>query len=248
MTFDDVLQKRRSIRKFLTVPVEKDKWTAVLEAGVMAPSSGNLQLWKVIIVRSPEDRVKLASICHDQQWMVDAPVHFIVCADTTMADQYYGTRGKMLYAVQDCAAFIQNMLLKATNLGLGSCWVSSFDEERLRVFFGIPPNIRPQAIIPIGYADEVVPMPPKPILADVCFFDKYGQLGSDFGNALRFWDFSTARTIIHKDITSFWTDLTDKFVSRMTQKQTQAQKKSVLKKQETEKTEVPAALANKKKE
>ena len=216
MNFDDVVTRRRTIRKYLTIPVEKDKWTAILEAGAFAPTSGNLQPWKIIIVEDATDRAKLASICHDQQWMAQAPIHFIVCADTNMANQYYGKRGEMLYATQDCAAYIQNMLLKATDLGLASTWVGSFDEERLRVFFGVPPSIRPQAIITVGYGDEVVPMPPKSILADFCYFDRYGKMGTNFGNALRFWNFSTARELVHKDISSFWSDLTDKFVSRAT--------------------------------
>ena len=219
MTFDDVLRKRRSIRKYLTIPLEKDKWTAVLEAGSYAPTSGNLQPWKVVIVEDRLDSAKLANICHDQQWMTDAPIHFIVCADINTAGQYYGKRGEMLYAPQDCAAFVQNMLLKATELGLASCWVGSFDEERLKVHFGIPDNIRPQAIVTIGYGDEVVPMPPKSILVDFCYFNRYGQNGSDFGNALRYWNFSKARTIVHKNIASFWSDLTDKFVSSATKRQ-----------------------------
>ena len=224
MTFDDVIQKRRSIRKYLTIPVEKGKWTAVLEAAAMAPSSGNLQVWKVIIVQDTHDRAKLASICHEQDWMIDAPIHFIIAADTKIAANYYGKRGDMLYATQDCAACIQNMLLKATDLDLASCWVGSFDEERLKVFFDMPPHIRPQAIVTIGYGDEVVPTPPKNILGDFCFFNRFGQRSSDFGNATRFWDFSTVRKVIHKDITSFWSDLTDKFVSRLTQKTKQNKK------------------------
>ena len=92
MNFDDVITRRRTIRKYLTIPVEKDKWTAVLEAGAFAPTSGNLQPWKVIIIEKPEDRVKLANISHDQQWMADAPIFFVVCADSDVATQYYGKR------------------------------------------------------------------------------------------------------------------------------------------------------------
>lgn len=225
MNFDEVLQTRRSIRKYLTIPVEKDKWTAILEAGTFAPSSGNLQVWKVVIVQDPDDRAKLANICHEQAWMIDAPIHFIVCADSNIASQYYGKRGEMLYATQDCAAFMQNILLKSTDLGLASCWIGSFDEERLKVFFGIPDHIRPQAVITIGYGDEVVPKPAKSIIADLCFFNRFGQQRSDFGIATKFWDYSVQRSIIHKDITNFWSDLTDKFVSRLTEKTKRWKKK-----------------------
>ena len=183
MDFDSIIAKRRSIRKFLSVPLEKEAWASILVAGARAPSSGNLQNWKLIIVESAEQRKTLAHICYNQMWIANAALLIIVCADTKIATQFYGVRGERLYSVQNCAAMVQNMLLKATQLGVGSCWVSAFDETKLKTHFSIPDFIRPQSIVALGYADEVVPEPPRKAYLEYCYFERYGnQLSENMRN------------------------------------------------------------------
>ncbi|MCL6560259.1 MAG: nitroreductase family protein [Firmicutes bacterium] len=84
--------------------------------------------------------------------MAEAPVVVVVCAEPSRSAQYYGERGRHLYCLQDTAAATQNMLLAATAYGLGSCWVGAFDENQVRDCLGIPPERRPVALIPLGYA------------------------------------------------------------------------------------------------
>lgn len=180
MDFDTIVAKRRSVRKFLSVPLEKESWASILAAGSLAPSSGNLQNWKVIILESKSQKEKIAHYCYNQAWIANASILFVICADTKVATQFYGVRGDRLYSVQNCAAMVQNMLLKATELGVGSCWVSAFDETKLKVHLNIPDHIRPQSIVALGYADEVVPRPPLKEYIEYCYFDKYGnQLSPD---------------------------------------------------------------------
>ena len=155
------IMSRRSIRKYKDIPVEWDKVGEILQAGMAAPSSGNLQNWKFIVVLDEDKRGKLAEASLEQYWMQNAPVHIIIVAEIQKARQFYGTRGERLYSVQNCAAAAENMLIAAHSLGLGGCWVGSFDEDMVRRVCKIPEYIRPQAIITIGYANEQVPSPGK---------------------------------------------------------------------------------------
>lgn len=169
----EAIKTRRSIRRYLDNPVEWEKIGQILEAGKAAPSAGNLQDWKFIVITDKAQRQKIAHACMDQDWMVQAPIHIVVVGMPDKTKRFYGERGKF-YTTQDCAAAIQNMLLMAHSLGLGSCWVGSFEDEALRKSVSIPSEIKPQAVMTLGYPDEVVPEPPEFTLENVMFFRNYG--------------------------------------------------------------------------
>jgi len=114
----DAIKKRRSIRKYLDIPVEWYKITKILEAGKQAPSSGNLQTWRFIVVTDKKIRRELAEASLQQYWMESAPVHIIVCSEVGIAKQFYGLRGERFYSIQNSAAAIQNILLAAYSLNL----------------------------------------------------------------------------------------------------------------------------------
>lgn len=194
MNLDKAVASRRSTRRYSHIPVDRTAWASVLLAGAMAPSAGNLQNWKFIVITKPKTLQHISHICHDQLWMAQAPVHIVVCADTKMANQFYGVRGERLYAVQNCAACVQNMLLKATDLGLGSCWISSFEEQKLKVCLDIPDHMRPQAIVTLGYADETVPRPSLKRLSELTYFEQYGASEDEMAAALEKADYSAFMT------------------------------------------------------
>lgn len=171
----DVIKSRRSIRKYLDVPIEWDKIANVLEAGRFSPSSGNIQNFRFIVVTNRDSRIKLAEACLGQDWMVHAPVHILICADITLAKQYYGIRGERLYSIQNCAAAAQNMLIAATAVGLGSCWVGAFEEDMIRPLFKLPDYARPQAIITIGYSNEKPIVPPTYSLEHMTYLEGWGS-------------------------------------------------------------------------
>jgi nitroreductase len=79
---------------------------------------------------------------------------FVVCADESRAKESYGDRGKTLYCLQDTAAATQNILLMACSLGLGTCWIGAFREEEIRKVIKAPSEMRPVALIPVGYPNE----------------------------------------------------------------------------------------------
>ena len=171
----ECIKTRRSTRKFLDVPVEWDKVGTIVDAGRSAPTSGNLQNWKFIVVLDQDKRKEIAEACLKQFWMERAPVHIIVCAEPEKAKRFYGIRGERLYSIQNCAASVENMLLTAHSLGLGSCWVGAFDEDMLRRSLGIPDYARPQAVIPIGYPAEKVPTPMQYQLENLVFMEAWNR-------------------------------------------------------------------------
>lgn len=180
MDVTEAIRKRRSIKRYLDVPVEWDKIGSVLDAGRLAPSAGNLQPWKFIVVLSPEGRRKISEACFQQYWMQTSPCHIIICAEINKMNRFYGVRGERLYSIQSCAAAAQNMLLEAVNQGLAGCFVSAFDEEMIKRHFKIADFARPQIIVTIGYAGEEVPPPPKYTLNDIVHRESFMAKIKDF--------------------------------------------------------------------
>lgn len=160
----ECIKTRRSIRKFLDKAVEWDKIIDIIYCGILAPNAGNLQNWKFVYITDPAKKQAIAEACLKQHWIADAPVILVIYANPEKARQFYGVRGERLYAIQNCAAAAENILLGAHALGLGACWVGAFDEEMLNDTMEVnvkqrPHEPRPQVVIPIGYADEEPPFP-----------------------------------------------------------------------------------------
>ena len=176
----EAIVTRRSIRKYKDIPVEVEKIGAIIEAGRQAPTAGNLQPFKFIIVFTKEQRKAIAEACLQQYWMETAPLHIVVIGEPWKSKQFYGDRGEKLYSIQNCAAAVQNMLIAATSLDLGSCWVSAFEEDMLTSILSIPEHKgRPQAVVTIGYADEIVPPPQKYRFYDVTYINIWDRRITD---------------------------------------------------------------------
>lgn len=150
----EAIRGRRSVRAFKGQDVPVETVEKLVEAAQWAPSAGNLQPWEFIIVRRSETKRRLAEAALDQTFIQEAPVVIVVCADENRSSRGYGTRGRTLYCLQDTAAAIQNLHLAAYSLGLGTCWVGAFEEEKAREVLRIPEGVRPVAMIPVGYPDE----------------------------------------------------------------------------------------------
>ncbi|MBI3027453.1 nitroreductase family protein [Candidatus Woesearchaeota archaeon] len=173
MTIFDCIRTRRSIRKYKDKPVPWEDVVEVLQAGKYAPFAGNIFNAKFIVIKSEAKRKAIAEASVQQYWMQDAPVYIVVVGEPEKAERYYGTRGVRLYTIQGSAAAIENMLLTAHSLGLGSCWVGAFDEEEIRRICNLPEHVNVQGIITIGYADESPTPPPKYRIEHAMFFEKW---------------------------------------------------------------------------
>jgi len=152
MDFWQVIRSRHSVRAFAPdQDLAPELVTGLLSAAIEAPSAGNRQSWHFVVVRQAAIRARVAHAAFDQMFIAEAPVIIVVCADPARSGSRYRERGRSLYTLQDTAAATENLLLAATELGLGACWVGSFDEESVRDALSLPAGLRPVAIIPVGY-------------------------------------------------------------------------------------------------
>jgi nitroreductase len=148
----EAIANRQSVRQFDPGrEVSPDQEQALLEAAIRAPSAGNVQPWHFYSIRDASLRRSLAAAAFGQSFVALAPLVIVVCADAERSATRYGDRGRTLYCFQDTAAAITNIQLTAVELELGSCWVGSFDEAMVAEVLGLPANLRPIAMLPIGH-------------------------------------------------------------------------------------------------
>lgn len=169
MELSKAIQTRQSIRAFQDKAVPGNVIDTILNAAIKAPSEGNLQPWRFFVVTNERVKQNLAIAALDQMFITEAPVVVVVCIDLT-ATAPYGTRGKELYSIQSTAAAIENILLTVTSLGLGACWVGAFREEKVSAILDLDNNVRPVALIPMGYPAEHPPSRGRKLVKDVTFF------------------------------------------------------------------------------
>jgi nitroreductase len=157
MTEPSLFRRRFSCRKYLQDMVPRHMIDAVLEAARWAPNGGNLQPWRFMVVLDEGVRRDLAGAAYGQSFLASAPVVIVVCAVAEESARTYGQRGRDLYCIQDTAAATQNLLLAATELGLGTCWVGAFDERAAARLLNLQDSWRPVALVSLGYPAESEP-------------------------------------------------------------------------------------------
>jgi len=171
----EVIVSRRSIRAFKPDPVSEELVDKILEAARWAPSAGNLQAREFILVKNPEVKRRLSRAALGQDFIEEAPIDIVVCADEEQSARRYMDRGRKLYCIQDAAASIENILLIVHALGLGACWIGAFEEEAVAETLNLPRGVRPVAIIPIGYPAEHPPAMARRKLREIVHINKYGE-------------------------------------------------------------------------
>lgn len=160
MNLLEIIKKRRSVRRFQSKEIAKDILDELTEALIWAPSAGNLQSRKFYIVSNAGVKDDLVRAALGQGFIAEAPLVIVACADMRIGT-YYGSRGTDLYALQDVAASIQNLLLLAYEHGLGTVWVGAFDEDGVTEVLKLPRHLRPVAIVPVGYPAEHPSIPQR---------------------------------------------------------------------------------------
>ena len=156
----ELIKTRRSIRAFHPEPLTEEQIEALVEAIRWAPSAGNLQSRFFYFVTNKQIQRQLARAAWEQYFISEAPLVLVGCTDARIQARY-GTRGTTLYSIMDVSAAVQNVLLVAHALGLGTCWVSAFDEAAVHSILNLPPHLRPVVIIPVGKPAESPAPPPR---------------------------------------------------------------------------------------
>lgn len=165
----EAIRARRSIRKYRRQPVEEEKLNRILEAGRLAPSANNRQEWRFVVVQDGDTRQKLSEAACGQTFVADAPVVLACCS---VESDRMMTCGHPAYAV-DVAISIDHMTLAATALGLGTCWIGAFYEDRVRDILNIPASVRVVELLTLGYPAEQPPSRPRKRLTEVVFRERW---------------------------------------------------------------------------
>jgi len=173
MEFMEVISRRRSIRRYKPDPVPEAEIEYVLEAARLAPSWGNTQCWKFVVVTDPKVKEELARA--GNSWTAKAPVIIASCADPSISENRTpsSAKGDQRYYMLDIGIAMEHLILAAADRGLGTCWIGHFDEAIAKKALGVPENIRVVATTPLGYPDEDPATRPRKSLKEIMCFDKY---------------------------------------------------------------------------
>jgi nitroreductase len=163
LRFEEVIEKRRSIRRYKDTPVPKEKIFRVLEAARVAPSAGHRQPWHFIVVEEKETIRKLAK----SEWAAEAPVMIVGLADQVASPGW---------CLNDLGIAIEHIVLAAANLGLGTCWMGQTGrEDMIKSLLGIPDNFKVVAVVPVGVPDETPAPKERKSLDAIVSWEKYGS-------------------------------------------------------------------------
>ena len=180
MSLIDLMQKRRSVRKYSNRPVSREDVAQCLEAARLAPSACNSQPWHFIVIDEPELRKRVAErifsgIYSMNKFAAEAPVLVAVVAEksrflASIGGQVRDTR----YFLVDLGIATEHLVLQAEELGLGTCWIGWFDEKALKKEMKIPGSKKIDIVISLGYAaeDKIVPKQRKS-LEEIRSFNTY---------------------------------------------------------------------------
>ena len=145
----ETIRKRRSIREYGKKPLSEKDIKSLFEATRLAPSWANKQCWKFIVVKDEKlkDEIRKTTGKFTRTWLKDVPLIIVGCGDPAKSGSHYG----LDYYAVDVAIAMQNLILAATDLGLGTCWIGSFDEAKIKELLDIPEEIRVVGLTPVGY-------------------------------------------------------------------------------------------------
>ena len=185
----EAIKTRRSIRKYKSTPVDGKTIELVLEAARWAPSWKNSQCWRFIVVRDSKIKNKLAdtliAVSADRpnraaEAIRQAPVVIVACAELGKSGYYAReprepVTDKGDWYMFDVALAMQNLVLAAHSLGLGTVYIGAFDAKKVASILGVPEGFCVVSMTPLGYPDEEPPIRPRKELSEIVFYDKFGS-------------------------------------------------------------------------
>ena len=189
MELSDVIASRRSIRKFKQEDISADTVRLLLDAARLAPSGSNIQPARFIVAQSQAAKEALGQFT-PYKFIVKASVVFVCCADLTTISTRDKRVGELLeagafdgmevnfdnhapystvmdaeaakaYLAMNVAIAVEHIVLKAVDLGLGSCWLGRFDKDKLKEHLKLDENTYPVVLLPVGYPDQAPKARPR---------------------------------------------------------------------------------------
>ena len=169
MDFQELMLKRYSVRAYKAQPVEDEKLERVIEAARMAPTADNRQAFQIIVIHTAGHEEELKRV-YRPRWFVQAPLVLCVCA---VPSRGWNRKDNKNYAEMDATIAMDHLILAATDLGLGTCWIAAFDPDAARQVLAIPDDVSPLAFTTLGYpADSPRAKTRKP-LQDLVRYDRW---------------------------------------------------------------------------
>jgi len=179
--FDDILNSRQSVRSFQSTPVAHQDLLAICEAARSAPSACNSQTWRFVAVTQSETIKQITKEAMrpviPNRWLEQTPLLIVGCSQLDLIANRIGSRitGIEYYQI-DLGIAMEHMVLKATELGLGTCWIGWFAEERVKKILDIPKRIKASVMLAIGYSKEApTKTRSRKPMEQILFSEKWGQ-------------------------------------------------------------------------
>jgi len=170
MNVFEAIETRRSVRRYKPKPVPDEHLKQILEAARLAPSAGNRQPWRFVVVRRPELRKKLGAAACNQTWISDAGVIVAALGMDPENPEVYER-----WAERDVMTAVEHMVLAAWELGYGTCWIGAFNEEQVKGLLGVPDKMNVICLLPIGLPDQKHEPRGRKTFDELFHRDEYGE-------------------------------------------------------------------------
>jgi nitroreductase len=160
----EAIKTRRSIRKYKPESIPDEKLEIILEAARLAPSAGNRQPWRFIMVQDADRKNALAEAANKQAFLKDAAAIAVAVGDPDASTRWHE---------KDPMTALEHMVLAATALGYGTCWIGAFDEDALKCLLRIPAKMKVVALLSIGVPAEKPAAKPRKEISEIFFKEEW---------------------------------------------------------------------------
>ena len=173
MLLREAIRARRSVRRYTKQGIGLEQLLALVDCGRQAPTASNLQAWEFILIQDPDTVRSLASLAPGISAGAEAII--AICTDREKARRKAGEGGE-LFGLMDACFAAENVLLAATDAGLGACVVRSFHQDAARRVLAAPDHVVPELLITLGYPEAPLPRGPRRRgLEDIIHLDRWGS-------------------------------------------------------------------------
>lgn len=169
MEYFDLIAARYSVRSYKTDPVEDGKLLQVLNAARLAPTADNRQPFKIIVIHTQNKQSQLREI-YNREWFTQAPLILCACGIPRLS---WIRQDQRRFLDVDVAIVMDHLILAATDLGLGTCWIAEFNAAAARKLLGIPDEIEPLIFTPLGYPADSARAKRRKSLEDLVHYESW---------------------------------------------------------------------------
>ena len=169
MEYQELIQKRYSVRAYKPDPIEEDKLEKVLNAARLAPTAANRQPFQILVIHTDGKKEALKKI-YRKDWFVQAPL--LICA-VGIPGKSWVRDDMRRYLDVDVAIVMDHLILAAASVGLGTCWIGAFDAGAAREVLGLPEGVEPVAFTPLGYAADMLGSKKRKVLSDLVRYERW---------------------------------------------------------------------------